>query len=78
MAIVPVPFSTEHKGMLYNMKAILESDQLSINPMFNDLIVAMRSAKDLGEMRLDKARSANNDLLDAARLSLYFFKHERM
>jgi hypothetical protein len=78
MVIVPVNFSTEHKSMLYNLKAILESEQLAINPIFNDLIIAMRSAKDLGEMRLDKTRSANNDLLDSCRLSTWFYRQERM
>jgi hypothetical protein len=77
MFILPVAFSKEHKHMLAHTKSIVESDGkgLSINPKFNKLITALRTAVEKGEGSLDKELTSFDDCFDAFRMSLLFWHH---
>lgn len=72
--IIPTSFGTENVNMMINLKRMIETPNLvAIHPKFEDLIISLRSAQ--GEnWHLDKEESVNNDLLDALRLVLQFFK----
>lgn len=76
MKVVPVPFSTEGKNMLIHTKELLEFETpiLAINPKFEKLTSALRTAisDDLG--KLDKEATSYDNVLDAFRLSLQMFK----
>jgi hypothetical protein len=72
MTVVPVPFSTEGKNMIMHTKELLEFETplIAINPKFDKLISALRTAisDDLG--KLDKEQTSYHNVLDAFRLSL--------
>jgi hypothetical protein len=61
--------------MLSHLKMIVENNMLRINPEFQDLIVSLRSAYEKGEFRLDKDKTANNDLLDGLMLCLKEYEY---
>jgi hypothetical protein len=44
MKVIPVSFSLEHKQMLQQSKIILEKGFVAIQPKFNKLITALRTA----------------------------------
>ena len=46
---------------------------VAINPSFNKLIVALRTAVEKGEGTLDKEVTSHDDLLDAFRMSLQYW-----
>jgi hypothetical protein len=76
MRIVPVNFNTEHKAMLGHCKMILENDggRIAINPdRFDKLITALRTAVD-NDGTLDKEATSYNDIFDAFRLALKFYR----
>ena len=75
MFVIPVPFSKEHKNMLAYCKELLEyqNGMIAINPKFNKLIIALRTAVENGEGSLDKEATSHNDLFDSFRLSLQFW-----
>jgi hypothetical protein len=78
MKIVPVNFNTEHKAMLGHCKMILESDgrRIAINPdRFDKLITALRTAVD-NDGVLDKEATSYNDIFDAFRLALKFYRYD--
>jgi hypothetical protein len=78
MRIVPVNFNTEHKAMLGHCKMILESDggRIAINPdKFDKLISALRTAVD-NDGTLDKEATSYNDIFDAFRLALRFYRYQ--
>ena len=77
MRIVPVNFNSEHKAMLGHCKMILESDprKIAINPVFDKLITALRTAVD-NDGTLDKESTSYNDIFDAFRLALKFYYFE--
>jgi hypothetical protein len=78
MKIAPVNFNTEHKAMLGHCKMILENDggRLAINPdRFDKLITALRTAVD-ADGTLDKESTSYNDIFDAFRLALKFYRYE--
>src|SRR5918911_5092847 len=78
MKIVPVNFNKEHKAMLGHCKMILEDDRgkIAINPdRFDKLITALRTAVDNDGM-LDKEATSYNDIFDAFRLALKFYRYE--
>ena len=56
MDVVPVNFSMEHKCMLGNVKMLMERDggYVAINPIFDKLIISLRTAVEKGEGMLDK------------------------
>jgi hypothetical protein len=78
MRIVPVNFNSEHKAMLGHCKMILESEggRIAINPdKFDKLITALRTAVD-NDGTLDKESTSYNDIFDAFRLALKFYRFE--
>jgi hypothetical protein len=74
MTIVPVNFNKEHKAMLGHCKMIMENEggHIAINPIFDKLITALRTAVDNDGM-LDKESTSYNDIFDAFRLALKFY-----
>src|ERR671939_255184 len=77
MRIIPVNFNSEHKAMLGHCKMILENDggRIAINPVFDKLITALRTAVD-NDGSLDKEQTSYNDILDAFRLALKFYSFQ--
>ena len=78
MRIVPVNFNSEHKSMLGHSKMLLERDggKIAINPdKFDKLITALRTAVD-ADGTLDKESTSYNDIFDAFRLALKFYRYE--
>jgi hypothetical protein len=78
MKIVPVNFNSEHKAMLGHCKMILESDggRIAINlDRFDKLITSIRTAVD-NDGTLDKEATSYNDIFDAFRLALKFYRYE--
>jgi hypothetical protein len=75
--IVPVNFNSQHKAMLGHCKMILEHDptKIAINPKFDKLIIALRTAVDK-DGTLDKEATSYNDIFDAFRLALKFYHFE--
>jgi hypothetical protein len=75
MFVVPIHFNKEHRNMLGNAKKLMEYDSgfEAINPSFNKLIVALRTAVEKGEGILDKEAISHDDLFDAFRMSLLFW-----
>jgi hypothetical protein len=82
MFIVPIPFSVEGAKMLQHAKWLMEeteedgSSLIAIHPSFDKLLTALRTAVP-HEYRLDKEQTAFDDILDAFRLSLQFYKRTR-
>jgi hypothetical protein len=82
MIIVPVPFSVEGGHMLQHAKWLLEeteddgSSLIAIHPTFEKLITSLRTAV-ANEYRLQKEETSFNDILDAFRLSLIFYKRSK-
>jgi hypothetical protein len=74
MRIIPVNFNKEHKAMLGHCKMILEKDGgcIAINPSFDKLVTALRTAVD-NDGALDKESTSYNDIFDAFRLALKFY-----
>jgi hypothetical protein len=79
MMVVPVNFNKEHKAMLGHCKMILEQDagneKIAINPIFDKLITALRTAVD-NDGALDKESTSYNDIFDAFRLALKFYRFQ--
>jgi Terminase RNaseH-like domain len=78
MRIVPVNFNSEHKAMLGHCKMILESEggRIAINPdRFDRLITSLRTAVD-SDGTLDKEATSYNDIFDAFRLALKFYRYK--
>jgi hypothetical protein len=75
MIIAPVNFNKEHKAMLGHCKIILENEggKIAINPVFDKLITALRTAVDK-DGALDKESTSYNDIFDAFRLALKFYQ----
>ena len=73
MTVIPIAFNTAAKDMLMHCKELLEYDErpvVAINPRFNKLITALRTATsdDLG--KLDKEATSYDNIMDALRLAL--------
>ena len=73
MRVEPVNFNQEHKEMLGHCKMLLERGYLAINPVFDKLIISLRSAV-AEENILDKESTSYADILDAYRLTLKDYK----
>jgi hypothetical protein len=75
MFVIPVAFSKEHKHMLAHCKAMMEyqNGQVAINPRFNKLIPALRTAVEKDDGSLNKGATSHNDAFDAFSLSLMFW-----
>jgi hypothetical protein len=75
MDIVPVSFAAEHKSMLGNCKMLLEREggYIAINPKFDKLITSLRTAVE-NDGVLDKEATSYDDVFDAFRLALHFYR----
>jgi hypothetical protein len=82
MIVVPVPFGVEGAKMLQHAKALMDeteedgSSLIAIDKRFDKLLTGLRTAV-ANEYKLDKEQSSFNDLTDAFRLSLIFFKRNK-
>ena len=83
MIVVPVPFSIEGAHMLQHAKWLLEeteedgSSLIAIHKdIFYKLVTALRTAV-ANEYKLDKEATSYDDLIDAFRLSLWFYKRAK-
>jgi hypothetical protein len=74
MTVIPVNFGLEHKTMLAHMKMIFEKESVFINPVFDKLVISLRTAVEK-EGVLDKTATSYNDILDAFRLALKFYSY---
>lgn len=70
---LPVPFSTEHKEMLGNVKNFVEHRIIATDLQFEKLITALRTVNE-NEGNLDKEGRVHDDLFDAFRLSLKYHR----
>jgi hypothetical protein len=76
MNVIPVNFSIEHKSMLGNCKMLMERNggYVAINPKFDKLITALRTAVEKGgEGAMDKEATSYDDVFDAFRLAMRMF-----
>jgi hypothetical protein len=64
--------SGKGKKMLSHMKTLFDNGYVAVHPSFTDMIIALRSAY-AEQDALDK-QCSNNDLWDAAALSLYWWR----
>jgi hypothetical protein len=83
MIVVPVPFSIEGAHMLQHAKWLMEeteedgSSLIAIHKdRFHKLVTGLRTAV-ANEYRLDKEQTSFNDILDAFRLTLQFYKRSK-
>jgi hypothetical protein len=82
MIVVPVPFSVEGAHMLQHAKWLMEeteedgSSLIAIHKSFDKLLTGLRTAV-ANEYKLDKEVTSYDDLLDAFRLSLQFYKRSK-
>lgn len=79
LKIVPVNFNKESKSMLGHCKIILEDEggRIAINKKLDKLITSLRKATDMDGL-LDKELTSHNDIFDAFRLSLKFYRFEEV
>jgi hypothetical protein len=79
MKIIPVSFAKDHKAMLGHVKLLMEKDGegcIAIHPRFQKLLTALRTATDRDGTLL-KEETSYDDLLDALRLSLKFYRFDQ-
>jgi len=76
MKVIPVHFSVEHKSMLAHCKMVLERGGLIIHPKFDKLTTALRTAVENGEGILDKNATSYDDIFDAFRLAMKYYKFD--
>jgi hypothetical protein len=82
MIVVPVPFGIEGAKILQHAKWLMEeieedgSSLIAIDKSFDKLLTGLRTAV-ANEYKLDKEVTSFNDLVDAFRLSLIFFKRNK-
>ena len=69
MIICPIPFSTKSKQMMYSMKELVDKGLLVMNEHQRNVIDALKSSFVINE-KLDKERTAHDDIFDAMRLAL--------
>jgi hypothetical protein len=80
--VVPVPFSVEGAKMLQHTKWLLEekeedgSSLIAMHQSFDKLLTALRTAV-ANEYKLDKTEPSYDDILDAFRLSLTFYRRRK-
>ena len=82
MIVVPVPFAVEGAKMLQHAKWLMESQEddgsslIAIDKRYDKLLTGLRTAV-ANEYKLDKEVTSYNDLLDAFRLALQFYKRSK-
>lgn len=69
MRICPVPFSIKSRQMMYSMKELVDKGLLVMNEHQRNVIDALKSSFVINE-KLDKERTAHDDIFDAMRLAL--------
>jgi hypothetical protein len=74
MKVVPVHFPREHKELLAHCKMMLEKGNLEIHPKFDKLKIALVTAIENGEGYLDKEATSHDDVFDAFRLALKYYR----
>lgn len=72
----PVYFAKREKEMLVLTKRLLEQygGCIAIHPRFNKLLVSLRTATENGEGKLDKPATSHDDVFDAFRMSLSYWR----
>ena len=73
MKVLPVNFRQEHKAMLSHCKMLLEDGCIAINPAFGKLVTSLRTAVE-NDGVLVKEETSYNDIFDAFRLALRYYK----
>ena len=82
MIVVPVPFSVEGARMLQHAKWLMEetdedgSSLIAIDKRFDKLLTGLRTAV-ANEYKLDKEVTSYDDIVDACRLALTFYKRSK-
>jgi hypothetical protein len=83
MIVVPVPFRVEGAKMLQHAKYLMEETEEDGSSLiairkdeFYKLITGLRTAV-ANEYKLDKEQTSYNDIVDAFRLSLIFYKRTK-
>ena len=82
MIIVPVPFSIEGAKMLQHAKWLMEeteedgSSLIAIDKRFDKLLTGLRTTV-ANEYKLQKEETSFNDIVDAFRLALTFYKRSK-
>jgi hypothetical protein len=82
MIVVPVPFSVEGAHMLQHAKWLMEetdedgSSLIAIDKRFDKLLTGLRTAV-ANEYKLDKEVTSYDDIVDAYRLALTFYKRSK-
>lgn len=82
MIVVPVPFSVEGAHMLQHAKWLMEetdedgSSLIAIDKRFDKLLTGLRTAV-ANEYKLDKEVTSYDDIVDAFRLALTFYKRSK-
>ena len=76
MQVIPVNFSSEHKAGYGNCKMLLEKDggYIAVNPRFDKLITSLRTAVGQNEGVLDKEATSYDDVFDAFRLAMHYYR----
>jgi hypothetical protein len=73
MKVLLMNFNQEHKTMLSHCKMLLEQGCVAINQQYDKLITSLRTAVENNGM-LDKETTSYNDIFDAFRLALRYYK----
>jgi len=73
MVICPVPFNVKSKEMMYSVKEMVDKGLVVIHEKQRNVIDCLKSAYVVNE-KLDKERTAHDDLFDAIRLSMSNYK----
>ena len=73
MKVLPINFNQEHKVMLSYCKMLSEEGYIAINPVFERLVTSLRTAIEDNGI-LDKETTSYNDVFDAFRLALRYYK----
>ena len=77
MTIVPIPFSVSNKSyMISHCRRLLEDSRqlVAINPVFNNLIIGLKSSVVDNRGLLDKQETISDDLVDAFQIMGTFFR----
>jgi len=73
MKVLPINFNQEHKIILSHCKMLLEEGCVAIPPSHDKLITSLRTAIEDNGI-LDKQTTSYNDIFDAYRLALRYYK----
>jgi hypothetical protein len=79
MHVLPLAFSKYGREMLANTKYFIDNGDIRIHPEMKPLIMSLHTAteKQFGPGLLDKDRTQHNDIFDAFRLALFYFRQDK-